>query len=69
LPRQWHPHVLPATVQIPTGSMQPTLYGVQSVPDFTRINFSSDDRAKVQARLMTVKAAEQLDHPERLGTH
>jgi signal peptidase I len=35
--------------KIPTGSMQPTLFGVTSVPDFTRINFRQDDRAKVQA--------------------
>jgi len=35
--------------KIPTGSMQPTLYGVQSVPDFSRINYS-EDRPKVQAQ-------------------
>jgi len=37
--------------KIPTGSMQPTLYGVTSVPDFSRINFSSGDRDKVQAQI------------------
>ena len=36
--------------KIPTGSMQPTLYGVQSVPDFSRINYS-EDRPKVQAQI------------------
>jgi len=35
--------------KIPTGSMQPTLFGVTSVPDFTRINFGQSDRAKIQA--------------------
>lgn len=37
--------------KIPTGSMQPTLFGVTSVPDFTRINFRNDDRAQVQAEI------------------
>ncbi|HYA79213.1 MAG TPA: signal peptidase I [Candidatus Nitrosopolaris sp.] len=36
--------------KIPTGSMQPTLYGVQSVPDFSRINYS-EDRPKVQVQI------------------
>ena len=31
--------------KIPTGSMQPTLYGVTSTPDFSRIAFNSEDRA------------------------
>ena len=30
--------------KIPTGSMQPTLFGVTSVPDFTRINTRQPDR-------------------------
>jgi len=34
--------------KIPTGSMQPTLFGVTSVPDFTRINFRQEDHARVQ---------------------
>jgi len=34
--------------KIPTGSMQPTLFGVTSVPDFTRINFRQNDHAMVQ---------------------
>ncbi len=37
--------------KIPTGSMQPTLYGVTSTPDFSRIAFNSEDRARVQAQL------------------
>jgi signal peptidase I len=37
--------------KIPTGSMQPTLFGVTSVPDFSRINFGSEDRDKVQAQI------------------
>ena len=37
--------------KIPTGSMQPTLYGVTSVPDFTRISFYQADRAKLQAEV------------------
>lgn len=37
--------------KIPTGSMQPTLFGVTSVPDFTRISYYQSDRAKVQAEI------------------
>lgn len=37
--------------KIPTGSMQPTLFGVLSVPDFTKVNAWSADRAKVQAEV------------------
>jgi signal peptidase I len=36
--------------KIPTGSMQPTLYGVTSVPDFSRIGFASEDRGKIQVQ-------------------
>lgn len=36
--------------KIPTGSMQPTLFGITSVPDFTRIN-GRQDRAVVQAEV------------------
>src|SRR5208283_2162850 len=36
--------------KIPTGSMQPTLYGVTSTPDFSRIAFNSDDKSKIQAQ-------------------
>ncbi|MDE3068850.1 MAG: signal peptidase I [Verrucomicrobiota bacterium] len=35
--------------KIPTGSMQPTLYGVTSTPDFTRVNFFADNEAKLRA--------------------
>jgi signal peptidase I len=37
--------------KIPTGSMQPTLYGVTSVPDFTRIDFWKSDRAEILSEL------------------
>ncbi|MFZ1072293.1 MAG: signal peptidase I [Verrucomicrobiia bacterium] len=41
--------------KIPTGSMQPTLYGVTSVPDFTRvtseINAGFEDKAKIQTEI------------------
>ena len=41
--------------KIPTGSMQPTLYGVTSTPDFTsifgEINAGLDDRAKIQSEI------------------
>jgi len=50
--------------KIPTGSMQPTLYGVTSTPDFAPIfseaNAGLDDRAKIQAEVnkqMTLQAA------------
>jgi signal peptidase I len=33
--------------KIPTGSMQPTLFGVTSVPDFTKINGWQADRTKI----------------------
>jgi signal peptidase I len=35
--------------KIPTGSMQPTLYGVTSVPDFTRLDWRQEDRAKLDS--------------------
>ena len=37
--------------KIPTGSMQPTLYGVTSVPDFTRVDFWKSDRAEILSEL------------------
>lgn len=37
--------------KIPTGSMQPTLFGVTSVPDFTKINGWSGDRTKINAEI------------------
>ncbi len=37
--------------KIPTGSMQPTLYGVTSVPDFSRINLNGWDQAAIQAAM------------------
>jgi signal peptidase I len=37
--------------KIPTGSMQPTLFGVTSVPDFSRIAFNAEDKSKIQAQL------------------
>jgi signal peptidase I len=37
--------------KIPTGSMQPTLFGVTSTPDFTKVDFWKSDRAEVLAQL------------------
>ena len=37
--------------KIPTGSMQPTLFGVTSAPDFSRISFNAEDKSKIQAQL------------------
>jgi signal peptidase I len=37
--------------KIPTGSMQPTLFGVTSVPDFTKINFWNENRPAVQSQI------------------
>jgi signal peptidase I len=37
--------------KIPTGSMQPTLFGVNSVPDFTKINYWQADKEKERAEL------------------
>ena len=37
--------------KIPTGSMQPTLFGVVSVPDFTKINAWQEDREKISAEV------------------
>jgi signal peptidase I len=37
--------------KIPTGSMQPTLFGVTSVPDFTKVDFWKSDRAEVMTQL------------------
>jgi signal peptidase I len=37
--------------KIPTGSMQPTLFGVTSSPDFSRIDFSQQDRTKLQEQI------------------
>ncbi|HSY74250.1 MAG TPA: signal peptidase I [Dongiaceae bacterium] len=50
--------------KIPTGSMQPTLYGVTSMPDFSRIDFSQDDRTKVTAQIdEQLKLREALEIP------
>jgi signal peptidase I len=37
--------------KIPTGSMQPTLFGVTSTPDFTKINGWSGDRDRINAEV------------------
>ena len=42
--------------KIPTGSMQPTLFGVTSVPDFTRVR-QQPDRAQAQAEFNRQAAA------------
>jgi signal peptidase I len=36
--------------KIPTGSMQPTLFGVTSVPDFTKIEFWRENRSTIEAQ-------------------
>jgi len=38
--------------KIPTGSMQPTLFGVTSEPDFTKVNFWMEDRSKIQNEIV-----------------
>src|SRR5450755_4205219 len=38
--------------KIPTGSMQPTLFGVTSQPDFGKINYFQADKRKEQAELI-----------------
>jgi len=35
--------------KIPTGSMQPTLYGVMSTPDYSRINLNAWDQSTIEA--------------------
>jgi signal peptidase I len=37
--------------KIPTGSMQPTLFGVTSTPDFTKIEFFLADRQKIETEI------------------
>ncbi len=37
--------------KIPTGSMQPTLFGVTSVPDFTKVNGWTGDRDRIRAEV------------------
>ncbi len=50
--------------KIPTGSMQPTLFGVTSAPDFSRINFRQSDRARVLAEIEEQrKLGESLTFP------
>ncbi|MEI8288862.1 MAG: signal peptidase I [Verrucomicrobiota bacterium] len=43
--------------KIPTGSMQPTLFGVVSVPDFTKINTWKEDRDQINAEVRAQSAA------------
>jgi signal peptidase I len=50
--------------KIPTGSMQPTLFGVTSVPDFTKINYYSGDPAKVRAQMFDqLKLSKDMEIP------
>src|ERR1700722_7632346 len=37
--------------KIPTGSMQPTLFGVTSTPDFTKIDFWQDDKNRIETQI------------------
>jgi len=47
--------------KIPTGSMQPTLYGVTSVPDFGKINLQLEDDPRVKAEIQEqIKARDAL---------
>jgi signal peptidase I len=53
--------------KIPTGSMQPTLFGVTSTPDFTKINGWSEDKARVQAEVREqLKARDAIQFPTGL---
>ena len=45
--------------KIPTGSMQPTLFGVTSTPDYTKINAWTGDRPRVQAEVQEQVAAQK----------
>ena len=45
--------------KIPTGSMQPTLFGVTSEPDFSRIDFNQDDKSKIEAQIAEQIKAER----------
>ena len=50
--------------KIPTGSMQPTLFGVNSVPDFTKINFWQEDKGRLQGEIREqLKARDALQFP------
>ena len=50
--------------KIPTGSMQPTLFGVTSVPDFTKINYWQADKVKERAELFEqFKLRDNLQFP------
>ena len=51
--------------KIPTGSMQPTLFGVTSVPDFTKINGWSGDRERINAEIQEqIKLRDSLQIPK-----
>jgi signal peptidase I len=50
--------------KIPTGSMQPTLFGVTSVPDFGKINYYQPDKRKEQAELFEqIKLRDTMEIP------
>lgn len=50
--------------KIPTGSMQPTLFGVTSVPDFTKINYWLSDKSAIQAQVNEMaKQRDNLEFP------
>ena len=50
--------------KIPTGSMQPTLFGINSVPDFTKINGWSGDRDRINAEVQNqIKLRDTLKFP------
>jgi signal peptidase I len=50
--------------KIPTGSMQPTLFGVTSVPDFTKINYWQEDKLKERSELFNqIKERDAIQIP------
>jgi len=54
--------------KIPTGSMQPTLFGVTSVPDYTKVNGWAGDQNRIRAEVLEqVKAKDALQIPTGLA--
>jgi signal peptidase I len=54
--------------KIPTGSMQPTLFGVTSTPDFTKINYRQPDHTKTEAEVRgQMKLRDELVVPTGLA--
>ncbi len=50
--------------KIPTGSMQPTLFGVQSVPDYTKIDLWTGDQSRIDSEIREqARASAALEIP------